>query len=84
MFTLLFFYSVDFPFLVLLMSGGHCLLAIAQDVENFLLLGESINDAPGEAFDKVSQSSEKQLILRVKSSRNDAINKMMMIKHSTW
>lgn len=44
---------VDFPFLVLLISGGHCLLAIAQAVDKFLLLGQSLDDAPGEAFDKV-------------------------------
>lgn len=45
--------SIEFPFLVLLISGGHCLLAIARDVDDFVLLGESLNDAPGEAFDKV-------------------------------
>lgn len=45
--------SIEFPFLVLLISGGHCLLAIARDVDDFLLLGQSLNDAPGEAFDKV-------------------------------
>lgn len=46
--------SIEFPFLVLLISGGHCLLAVAEDVDKFLLLGESIDDAPGEAFDKVN------------------------------
>jgi N6-L-threonylcarbamoyladenine synthase len=46
--------QVDFPFLVLLISGGHCLLAIAQAVDKFLLLGQSLDDAPGEAFDKVN------------------------------
>ncbi|XP_060518694.1 tRNA N6-adenosine threonylcarbamoyltransferase, mitochondrial isoform X2 [Cylas formicarius] len=47
--------SLTFPFLVLLISGGHCLLAIAQSIEDFLLLGESIDDAPGEAFDKMAR-----------------------------
>lgn len=46
-------HSIEFPFLVLLISGGHCLLAIVQDVDDFLLMGQSLNDAPGEAFDKV-------------------------------
>lgn len=45
--------DVHFPFLVLLISGGHCLLAIAQNVNKFLLLGETFDDSPGEAFDKV-------------------------------
>lgn len=45
--------NVKFPFLVLLISGGHCLLAVAQGVNDFLLMGESMDDAPGEAFDKV-------------------------------
>jgi hypothetical protein len=48
-----FFIQVDFPFLVLLISGGHCLLAVAQAVDKFMLLGQSLDDAPGEAFDKV-------------------------------
>lgn len=47
--------SIQFPFLVLLISGGHCLIAVAQHVNKFLLLGESIDDAPGEAFDKMAR-----------------------------
>ncbi|XP_069471745.1 tRNA N6-adenosine threonylcarbamoyltransferase, mitochondrial isoform X2 [Ambystoma mexicanum] len=47
---------VDFPFLVLLISGGHCLLAIARGVSDFLLLGESLDESPGETFDKVARS----------------------------
>lgn len=47
--------SLEFPFLVLLISGGHCLLAVAEKVDKFLLLGDSIDDAPGEAFDKMAR-----------------------------
>uniref|UniRef100_A0A6P7GM43 N(6)-L-threonylcarbamoyladenine synthase n=1 Tax=Diabrotica virgifera virgifera TaxID=50390 RepID=A0A6P7GM43_DIAVI len=47
--------SIEFPFLVLLISGGHCLLVVAESVDKFLLLGESIDDAPGEAFDKMAR-----------------------------
>nr|CAD7589593.1 unnamed protein product [Timema genevievae] len=47
--------QVEFPFLVLLISGGHCLLAVAQGVHQFLLLGQSLDDAPGEAFDKTAR-----------------------------
>ena len=46
--------QVDFPFLVLLVSGGHCLIAVVHSVEEFHLLGESIDIAPGDAFDKVN------------------------------
>lgn len=45
--------SVQYPFLVLLISGGHCLLSVVKSVDDFLLLGQSLDDAPGEAFDKV-------------------------------
>lgn len=47
------FKNLEFPFLVLLLSGGHCLLAVAKKVNEFFLLGQSIDDAPGEALDKV-------------------------------
>lgn len=47
--------KIEFPFLVLLISGGHCLLALVNDVNDFKLLGKSVDDAPGEAFDKVSR-----------------------------
>lgn len=47
--------NIPFPFLVLLISGGHCLLAVAQDVNHFQLLGQSIDCAPGEIFDKVAR-----------------------------
>ncbi|XP_026328805.1 probable tRNA N6-adenosine threonylcarbamoyltransferase, mitochondrial [Hyposmocoma kahamanoa] len=49
------YYNIPFPFLVLLISGGHCLLAVAQDVNHFQLLGQSIDSAPGEIFDKVAR-----------------------------
>jgi len=46
---------VRFPFLVLLISGGHCLLALAKDIDSYELLGTSINDSPGEALDKCAR-----------------------------
>lgn len=46
-------HHLEFPFLVLLISGGHCLLAVAQGVSDFLLLGQSIDIAPGDMLDKV-------------------------------
>jgi N6-L-threonylcarbamoyladenine synthase len=44
-----------FPFLALLVSGGHTLLADVQRVGQYQILGESIDDAVGEAFDKTAK-----------------------------
>jgi N6-L-threonylcarbamoyladenine synthase len=49
------FFSADpprFPFVALLVSGGHTQLMRAQAVGEYELLGETIDDAAGEAFDK--------------------------------
>ncbi|VAW84247.1 N(6)-L-threonylcarbamoyladenine synthase [hydrothermal vent metagenome] len=45
----------DFPFLALLVSGGHTLLVAVQGVGRYQILGESIDDAAGEAFDKTAK-----------------------------
>ena len=47
--------GVEFPFLCLLVSGGHTLLVHAQALGRYQVLGESRDDAVGEAFDKVAQ-----------------------------
>lgn len=44
-----------FPFIALLVSGGHTLLVEVQDIGSYRLLGESIDDAVGEAFDKTAK-----------------------------
>jgi N6-L-threonylcarbamoyladenine synthase len=44
-----------FPFLLLLISGGHCQLLAVEDVGKFHLYGTTIDDAVGEAFDKVAK-----------------------------
>lgn len=52
---------VAFPFLVLLVSGGHSLLAVARGVDDFLLLGHALDEAPGDTLDKVrSQRTTKR------------------------
>nr|XP_053634120.1 tRNA N6-adenosine threonylcarbamoyltransferase, mitochondrial-like isoform X1 [Cherax quadricarinatus] len=45
-------HKVEFPFLVLLLSGGHCLLVIANSLDHWSIIGQTIDDAPGEALDK--------------------------------
>lgn len=47
--------DVAYPYLMLLVSGGHCQLLIAQGPESFTRLGGTIDDAPGEAFDKAAR-----------------------------
>jgi len=45
----------DFPFVCLLVSGGHTLLVDVAGVGEYRILGESIDDAAGEAFDKTAK-----------------------------
>jgi N6-L-threonylcarbamoyladenine synthase len=45
----------DYPFLGLLVSGGHSIICTVQDFDNITVLGTTIDDAVGEAFDKVSK-----------------------------
>jgi N6-L-threonylcarbamoyladenine synthase len=47
--------GVPFPYLMLLVSGGHCQFLIAHGPSSFQRLGGTIDDAPGEAFDKVAK-----------------------------
>jgi N6-L-threonylcarbamoyladenine synthase len=47
--------GLAFPYLVLLVSGGHCQYLIAEAPDRFTRLGGTIDDAPGEAFDKVAR-----------------------------
>jgi N6-L-threonylcarbamoyladenine synthase len=44
-----------FPFVALLVSGGHTLLAYVKGVGQYELLGQSLDDAAGEAFDKTAK-----------------------------
>ena len=44
-----------FPFIALLVSGGHTLLAEVQGIGQYQILGESLDDAAGEAFDKTAK-----------------------------
>lgn len=45
----------EFPFLALLVSGGHTLLVSVNDLGDYEILGESVDDAVGEAFDKTAK-----------------------------
>lgn len=45
----------SFPFLALLVSGGHTQLVAVEGIGQYQILGESVDDAAGEAFDKVAK-----------------------------
>ncbi len=45
----------DFPFVALLVSGGHTMLVQVAGVGRYRVLGESVDDAAGEAFDKTAK-----------------------------
>ncbi|MFA5537915.1 MAG: tRNA (adenosine(37)-N6)-threonylcarbamoyltransferase complex transferase subunit TsaD, partial [Gemmobacter sp.] len=47
--------GLDFPYLILLVSGGHCQFLTVRGADSFARLGGTIDDAPGEAFDKVAK-----------------------------
>ena len=47
--------GIGFPYLMLLVSGGHCQFLRVSGPEEFTRLGGTIDDAPGEAFDKVAK-----------------------------
>ncbi|TGN43607.1 tRNA (adenosine(37)-N6)-threonylcarbamoyltransferase complex transferase subunit TsaD [Paracoccus liaowanqingii] len=47
--------GVDFPYLMLLVSGGHCQFLRVDGPDAFTRLGGTIDDAPGEAFDKLAK-----------------------------
>jgi N6-L-threonylcarbamoyladenine synthase len=45
----------EFPFVALLISGGHTLIVKVEGIGSYQLLGESLDDAAGEAFDKTAK-----------------------------
>ena len=47
--------GIGFPYLMLLVSGGHCQFLRVDGPQDFTRLGGTIDDAPGEAFDKVAK-----------------------------
>ena len=47
--------DLDFPYLLLLVSGGHCQLLLVEGVARYRRLATTIDDAAGEAFDKTAR-----------------------------
>ncbi len=47
--------GLSFPYLILIVSGGHCQFLLVRAADDFMRLGGTIDDAPGEAFDKAAR-----------------------------
>ncbi|KAL9653874.1 hypothetical protein ABK040_012934 [Willaertia magna] len=47
--------TIDFPYLVLLVSGGHCLIAFAESLGNYEIIGTTQDDSIGECYDKTAR-----------------------------
>ena len=47
--------DVEFPYLLMLASGGHCQILLVHNVGKYELIGQTLDDSAGEAFDKVAK-----------------------------
>ena len=47
--------NVEFPYLLMLASGGHCQILLVHGVGHYELIGQTLDDSAGEAFDKISK-----------------------------
>lgn len=47
--------KVEFPYLLLLVSGGHCQFIIVEALGKYKIIGQTLDDALGEAFDKTAK-----------------------------
>eukprot|EP00889_Picochlorum_renovo_P008283 jgi/Picre1/35313/NNA_002775.t1 len=54
--------NVQFPFLCLLVSGGHNLLLVVEELGRYVQLGTTLDDALGEAYDKIARLLDIDLI----------------------
>ncbi|KAK6142920.1 hypothetical protein DH2020_023268 [Rehmannia glutinosa] len=64
--------ELQFPFMALLISGGHNLLILARDLGHYIQLGTTIDDAIGEAYDKTA----KWLGLDMRKSGGPAVEEL--------
>lgn len=48
-------FEIEYPFLGLLVSGGHTIICVARSIDDIDILGTTIDDACGEAFDKIAK-----------------------------
>lgn len=48
--------DLEFPFVALLVSGGHALICVANGPDDFEILGQALEASPGESFDKIGRA----------------------------
>jgi N6-L-threonylcarbamoyladenine synthase len=67
--------DLAFPYLLLLVSGGHCQLLFVEGVGRYRRLATTIDDAAGEAFDKTRKAARPRLSRRpaVEQAAGEAI-----------
>ena len=66
--------DLDFPFLALLVSGGHCQLLQCEDIGSYKVIGGTLDDSLGEAYDKVA----RMLNLPVGGGGGPAVEKLAL------
>jgi N6-L-threonylcarbamoyladenine synthase len=47
--------NIEFPYLLILASGGHCQICVVHSIDEFEVVGKTLDDSIGESFDKVSR-----------------------------
>lgn len=47
--------NIEFPYLLMLASGGHCQILLVHNVGKYELIGQTLDDSAGEAFDKIAK-----------------------------
>ncbi len=47
--------NVEFPYLLMLASGGHCQILLVHNVGKYEMIGQTLDDSAGEAFDKIAK-----------------------------
>lgn len=68
--------DVEFPFMLLLVSGGHCQILSVEAVGKYTKMGGTVDDALGEAFDKVAK------MLKIGYPGGPAVEKMALLGDS--
>ena len=48
-------HNVSFPYLCVVISGGHCLFVLINSIGDYTFIGQTVDDSPGEVFDKIAK-----------------------------
>lgn len=67
--------DIQFPFLSLLISGGHTLLLLMKDIGQYQILGQTLDDAVGEALDKGGRSLDLPWSFKIGSGYGASLEK---------